>query len=185
MSSQISGFYQKTRETVVSNYNRAFNTYEHYRSTCVNSVGRVLPSSRNIADRISRAVPAVFCALSALTGIWTMPACLYSVGRTVWSLSPLLKSVARFDSSSKVFTKALTGASMKALFDNLLVPALLVYFAAQSVLTLPVGLLTLNWAKLLYASAIALPATWLAYDRLRHLTPIPAEPKVLAAPVSK
>ena len=175
MSSQFSDIYNNSRDRVVLAYTTAVDAFEKQRAACVKAIGTIVPGYSNVVDRISRAVPEVLCALSALTGVLTLPACLLSVVRNVRPLFPLLKSVARFDFTSEAFKKAAReiGTNMKIMFDRVLVPALLVYFAAQSVLALSGGLLALNYAKLLYASAIALPATWLAYDRLSQMPSIP------------
>lgn len=181
MSTNFYGWYSTSKDTVMKTWTSVAQACESQRLYVVNAAKNHLSvESATIVERVSRAVPEAFCALSSLFGILTTPACLVSVGRKFTSLLPLIKTTIRFDFHSEAFKKASgeTLNNLKGVFEEVLVPALLVYFVTSSVLALGGGLLTLNFSKLLYASAVGIPAAWMTLEHMRKAPVVPTVPSV-------
>ena len=178
MSNKISEMCSVGYNTVENTCNHAIEAFETGRSAVVNIAKKKLPAGyANIIERISHAVPEALCALCSFTGILTAPACFLSMGRKCIPLLPLVKTLLRGEMSKDDLGQAAveTVENLKYMFENVIVPALLVYFVVDAAFAFSIGWLTFNFAKMLYASAVAVPAAWLVFSHMWNQPVIPTQ----------
>jgi hypothetical protein len=169
MSNKFSEMCTAGYHKVVNTYNVVADAFEDGRSAVVQAAQRNLPAGyANIIERISRAVPEALCAMCSFTGILTAPAAFLSMGKKCIPLLPIIKTLLRGELNKDSLGQAAVESisNMKDMFENLILPALLVYFVVDATLAFGAGMLTFNFAKMLYASTVAVPAAWLAFSHM-------------------
>ena len=126
------------------------------------------PKLAYIVDKMIGAVPEIFVALVSLTGgVLTMPAWAVSLGRKAFAFTPLLPTAKKFlhgEMTPNDLGEGILNSVTKfgQLFDNALVPALLVAFTVDTIYAFTVGWLAGDYALMLHGTAIAFPGAFLA-----------------------
>ncbi len=140
---------------------RAQNFYVETEDRLVSTAKNALPEHlHDIAEKVCRAVPEIFCSLSLLTGVFKSAAIIYGVVKVGWAISPTIHAL--FTGSDMQTARKEAIDRLEASYEKFK-PAIFVSFAVVGAASGVLGLTSFSPTLILTATYLGIISK-LGYD---------------------
>ncbi len=140
---------------------KAQNFYVETEDKFVSTAKHALPDHlHDMAEKVCRAVPEIFCSLALLTGMFKGVAIVYGAVKVGWAISPTIHAL--FTGSDMQAARNEAIERLKASYEKFK-PAVFVSFAVMGAVSATLGLSSLSPTLLLTASYLGIISK-LGYD---------------------